>query len=525
MKEEKLALSLLKELHRRPGLLLGLFAFTVYLLTLAPSYLWSDSAKLAIYVYERNFVGVGYEFHPLHTLLGYVFSLLPLPLAYSQNVMSAFFAAGTLYFLFIMLRTETGDPVAAALACSALAVSQLFWLYAVINETYSLVTFFLVLILFLSLKWAREKRAYLLYLIAFLFGMGFANHAMTALFLPGTVLLLWDKKLPRLNLRLFFKMTLAVISFLMGASPVFLLPLFEGMTLSALLSELMETTHGHYGTFMQGFSKLIREILRYPLYLLYQFPTIGVWIGGYGFIGSVRDKFRLILSTFTIWLAVLLFACQYFLQRQFAMLIPSFVIFSIWIGLGISLLGQRYPARRTLRTVGILFVLLCMLPPWIYYGTYRLAETIQLDLSFVRKLPYRNTYRYYLFPPKNLETGAEEYVEDSFKQAREGAIVLTDFNPGAALLYGQKVLGRRKDLRILVMVDDWVHHGGNSPQGILGFLRTKVGEKDRPIYLSDNWEEYYHASVLEKEFILKQEGGPLWEVLKKEDGQDPSMKE
>ena len=69
-------------------------ALALYIVTLAPSYVWGDSTKLLFYVLEKKFVGLGAGFgtHPLHNVLGYAFSLLPLPFAYSQNLLSAFFA-------------------------------------------------------------------------------------------------------------------------------------------------------------------------------------------------------------------------------------------------------------------------------------------------------------------------------------------------------------------------------------------------------------------------------------------------
>lgn len=43
---------------------------------------------------------------------------------------------------------------------------------------------------------------------------------------------------------------------------------------------------------------------------------------------------RLVGATLRMALPVLLFASQYFTQRQCPMLIPTFVIFAVWIGLG-----------------------------------------------------------------------------------------------------------------------------------------------------------------------------------------------
>ena len=81
-------------LHERlTSSIVFLAALVLYILTLAPSYVWGDSTKLLFYVLEKEFVGLGTGFgtHPFHNVLGYVFSYLPVSFAYSQNLLSAFF--------------------------------------------------------------------------------------------------------------------------------------------------------------------------------------------------------------------------------------------------------------------------------------------------------------------------------------------------------------------------------------------------------------------------------------------------
>jgi len=163
-------------------------------------------------------------------------------------------------------------------------------------------------------------------------------------------------------------------------------------------------------------------------------------------------------------------------------------------------------------TYSVLLVSLALVPPAVYYSASRIAEALQYDVSFIRSAPYRNTYSYYLFPPKHQEYGPQRYVEESFAQAKPDAIILADFVPGLVLVYEQRVLGKRKDLEVDVFIDDWVHYSREPSSAILEFIRSHVGANGKALYLADDWEAYYHSSDIRKEFQLARTSGPLWEV-------------
>lgn len=485
-------------------------SFLLYLATLAPTFLWSDSAKLAIAVHEKQFAATSFGAHPMHALLGYLFSSLPSSFAYTQNLMSAFFASATVAFVYLIVRLETNDTVAGVLAATSLAVSHIFWMYGVINETYSLLAFFLAVCVYCSLKYIRENSVQYLYVLAFLLGAGFANHAMMLIFVPGIVVLLL-KRTGLTPLRTQHALIL-LACFIVGAVPVFILPLFEGLTPLKILASLGQTTEEHYQTFSSGISKLFRQVVFYPIYLLYQFPGVAFIAAFFAIRKLWEQDRRLFVATFLILIFTVVFASQYFMQRQFPMLIPSFVIIAIWSGYGFARWRERYPVFRNQRVVLVVLISVILLPPLIYYSSYRSME--KRDLGFIRTLPYRDNARYFLYPPKHMERGAEQYVEDSFWQAQEGAILLSDFNPGMALLYGQKVLGKRKDLQIEILIDDWIHHSKDPGVELLKYVREKT-DQNRTLYLADRYEPYYHSSILTPEFHLDQSGGPLWKISKR----------
>jgi hypothetical protein len=173
------------------GLAVVLVGGFLYWKTLAPTYLWSDSAKLAIYVHQK-FFGFGWGIHGLHTLMGIVFSKLPFELAYTQNIMSAFFATLGLLFAYFTIFYFTENIFASLIGAFALGVSQTYWHYAVINETYAVDIFFRVLCLWLILHFRKRHDFLSFFLFLFFFSLSLGNHNTHLLWFPGYLFLIWD---------------------------------------------------------------------------------------------------------------------------------------------------------------------------------------------------------------------------------------------------------------------------------------------------------------------------------------------
>ena len=497
-------------------------ALALYIATAAPSYIWGDSTKLLFYVLEKKFLGLGAGFgtHPLHNVLGYAFSLLPVSFAYSQNLLSAVFAAASVCVTYGILMESVGDIRAALAASVSLAVSHVFWLYAVINESYSLLSFSILLALFLCLKWTREHKDWHLYALGFMLGAGLANHALLLLALPGLLYMVWGNRF--FEFCLSWRLVVACLAFLIGSCQILLIPIAQTGNLSSFVTQLTGDTSATYQTFAGSSLKFVGELSTYPLYLLYQFPGLAIVLGVIGCAVGFRQSNRLVVGSALIAAPILLFAAQFMRQRQFPMMLPTFDMFAIWIGFGAHFMFGKFPLLRSTAACATLLASLALLPPVVYYAASRIAEAVQYDVSFIRNQPYRNPYSYYLFPPKQHEDGPQRYVEDSFKQAKPGAIILADFVPGLVLVYEQRILGRRKDLELDVFIDDWVHYSRDPSSAILEFIRSHVGVDGRTLYLADEWEAYYHVADVRKEFDLQRIEGPLWEVTTR-DGRSPAL--
>ena len=82
-------------------LLTGIFVFIVYLFTLAPSVVQIDSGELAT---VQAMLGIAHPTgYPLFTIIGYLFSLIPLPFTkiFQLNLLAALYAsAGVSVFVY-----------------------------------------------------------------------------------------------------------------------------------------------------------------------------------------------------------------------------------------------------------------------------------------------------------------------------------------------------------------------------------------------------------------------------------------
>jgi hypothetical protein len=168
------------------GVFLG--AFTWALLGLNPTFYLDDSPET---VTACVTLGIPHPpGYPFHTLFGHLFSLLPVgALGFRVNLSSVFLAASICLFLFCFLEKKVG------LSRSASVLFALLWIVGRTAYPAALSAktgvYELTALLLLAILWCLWEGK--LFPVAFLFGLGFANHWMTMLaLLPGTLFLAWS---------------------------------------------------------------------------------------------------------------------------------------------------------------------------------------------------------------------------------------------------------------------------------------------------------------------------------------------
>ncbi len=181
-----------------------LIAFSLYLFTLAPTVTLEDSGELSV---AADYMGVPHPpGYPLWTLLAWFFQWVfhglefhgyPNP-AWAIGLMSATFASLACALLALLVSRSGADMLrgmsrltatlglaveskicwtAGVSAGLLLAFSPVLWSQAVIIEVYALNCFFLMVLLLMTYRWmSRPGEDWVLYAIAYLFGLGLTNH-------------------------------------------------------------------------------------------------------------------------------------------------------------------------------------------------------------------------------------------------------------------------------------------------------------------------------------------------------------
>jgi hypothetical protein len=166
----------------------GAISLAVYLQTLLPSIGWGDTAR---FQYVARVWGIPHRFgYPLYIAISRLFGMLPVrDLAYRINLMSAVFAALAAVMVYAIVMQLADDWIAAVSAALSFAFSRALWGQAVIAEVYTLNAFLIGAVILVLLAWHQTRRPALLYLGIGVYALSFGNHMTTVTLLPAVIYL------------------------------------------------------------------------------------------------------------------------------------------------------------------------------------------------------------------------------------------------------------------------------------------------------------------------------------------------
>jgi len=360
-------------------ILLGAGGLALYLRTMAPSVatIFDDSLEFQLACPTLRITHPpGY---PLYTLLGWLFSRFPgVDPAWGVNLLSAVAGAGTLVALYFLARLYS--PRAAFLAPLYLAFSPVFWSQATIAEVYTLHALLTALALYFILKATEDKS--LLPWAAFVVGLGLAHHRTSVfLLLPLALALLGS---PRRSA------PPSALAFLAPLAFYLYIPL-RGMTVSSLDGTYRNTLEGFiqwvtvssYGVFLRENPLARPTPLSWHLKLwLSQFGPIGIALG---LIGLARLGNRRGIIWWLAFAAFTLFGLIYRVPDPEVFFIPSFLLFSVAISVGVEFfLGLKwFPVRLLLLAIASLQPLLAGASHFHELDRSRKLEVYALGASMV----------------------------------------------------------------------------------------------------------------------------------------------
>jgi hypothetical protein len=442
--------------------------FAVYLFTLAPTVTFEDSGELISAAFNR---GVPHEpGYPLFTLIGRVFTLLPLgTIAYRVNLMSAFFTAlagGFVCFavIFLVERTFRGALVftnlsrratgliaslvgitCAILFCTASAT----WEQAIIAEVYGINSFCVGLFLLLAFKLAVQpeylQKQKLLLLMSYISGVALANHTTSLELLPflGICLLFYERKL-LLNAGFLIKSLFFV---LLGLTPYLYLPLAsrrhpiidwgnpENATNFFRVISRHQYNDGAKHTLESFFSQI--SVFCSEMLLSQWVPFVLIFaVIGIVFVflkNRIGFYFILVVLLFTVpittWMTNFDVTTPASAFENKALVsvfyIPAYMMLSILIGVGLFGTIGWVRVKKTLISIAIALVL-----PFIALGG-----------ALVGTMPKISKHNYFF---------AERYCENVLKNLPENSLYFVNWDPfHFPVMYYQFVEKKRPDVLVL----------------------------------------------------------------------------
>ena len=327
-----------------------------------------------LFILSSYFLGIEHPpGYPLHTLLGKLFTLLPIgSVAYRVHLLSAVLGALTCAAVWLCARALIEGRIPAYVAALGLGVSRTFWSQAIIAEVYTFNTLFLFALLYLELRacppgspespGATREHRHLLPLIAFIFGLSLANHwPLMLLAAPGLAVLLWPRA------RELFRRAPALLSlFALGLTPyawmVFLswgglVISFDGPIESVREFWFFVSRAGYAHVDVSASATWIDRIRYFEFLgseLLTQFALVGTVVAAVGFaaqwqVWGRRVSWALTLAFLgpsAVLLLLLGFDYDSLHKHMFHVYpLPAYGIVALWMGLGFAWLARRYALR------------------------------------------------------------------------------------------------------------------------------------------------------------------------------------
>jgi hypothetical protein len=327
----------------------GIFILTLvlYLITSYPTVAYIDSGELAIVNWS---LGIAHPTgYPLYTLLGHLFSLLPLKLIATQNLFGSVCTAFAVVLLFLTVAgiAERRPITMASTAIASLifGISPLIWSQGVTNEVYGLHLLFISLMLwFLSRPFSSRR----LVMYSLVLGLSFGNHLSTILTVPAFLVYVFlnrsaVKRVPRAIWLSVAVIALSATIYLYLPIRSSLDPLMDWGEPTNWASFYRHVSGWQYRVWMfdRGFSEIARQLGAFAVTIFEQFPIsfwpfvlVGFW---YGF-----RRFRPLAGyALLILLFDILYALNFSIPDIDNYLIPSVVVVFLFAGFAVVGLSKE----------------------------------------------------------------------------------------------------------------------------------------------------------------------------------------
>ena len=338
-------------------ILIFIFTFIIYIKFLAPSVFQGDPAEYCLASYT---LGIPHpNGYPIYTWIGHIFTFLPVgTVAYRINLMSAFFGALTVPLIYIIVfklaiwnknHNNSNESkqnsffniyrFIAVIAVFSLASSRTFWSASEFAEVYTFNAFFVALMILVLLIWSEKRNNKFLYGFFLIYGLSIGAHASNILFLPAFLVYIALNNYKVLTVK---NSSFFILLFIVGISQ-FLYILIRASQypdysyISPGFNEwwFLITAKQYSYHLVFSISQIPQRILMYLNFLGENFLVLGSFFGIIGITELFRKNIKVFALLILTFISNALFYINYYVFDVEVMFIPSFLVFSIFIGIGI----------------------------------------------------------------------------------------------------------------------------------------------------------------------------------------------
>ncbi len=433
--------------------LLFALIFASYLISMPKTVVLEDDG---LFIMSSYFLGIAHPpGYPLHTLIGHLFSQVPVGSVASRiHAVSGFFGALGCVLISLIIIKLLHSRTAAYTAALVLAWSSTYWSQAIIAEVYTLNAFLFLLILLLLLdavdyhikatSGVKNRIRIKIALISFFYGLSLTNHwPLMLLVSPCYLIIAW----PLLKV-IAAQFLTVLICFLAGLAPYLWMYLYtppppEYAVMGPInnLNDLwFYLSRKGYSTVDNSLSAGLGDKINFAGYFfkeaLQQFSLLGGILALVGLISQWKKIGHRISAALLVGFVTSSYLLIWQLNFDFTEIkrdvmkvyfIPSYCIMTIWLAAGIITLGNL--CEKTL--------------PRPLSSTVVLKFSIPVLLVLLVLILHANkNFRHY-------EQWTKQYADILFASIEKNSVVFTDTDTTAApLAYFHLVEGMRPDITL-----------------------------------------------------------------------------
>ncbi|MDY6914394.1 MAG: DUF2723 domain-containing protein [Planctomycetota bacterium] len=374
--------------------------------------------------------------HPLYIAAGRLLGLLSQrDLPFLLNFFSSLGMAVALANLAAVTTLLTGRRWIGLATAAMLAVTHAAWWLSVIAEVYTWSAAGLTAELWLLVLLLRRPSWQKLAGLALVNGLGLCVHNFALLpllvYVIVAVVLVASRRLPARSL------AAAAGGYCLGAGLFMIMTIDLAVRTADSAGAVSSALFGNYARQVLNITETSKNLKANAALAALSFANL---LGPLAVIGWVRMRRRLggvpAATIGAITLIELLFVVRYPVPDQFTFLLPTLVMVSLAVAIGLAVLAD---AGRRWRIAAVAACLLSItLPPVFYCTAPTLACWAGVEIKRARKLPFRNEMRYWIVPWKHNEQSAELFARAACQEAKPDGVILADSTSVYPLLIVQR---------------------------------------------------------------------------------------